>query len=99
MDLEDFFSGDTPVSASAGAMSPAFEPPRRSSAHRLPPHSISTMSTLDGQDSASVCTICSTKLGKRHLHRRHQCYLCGRAVCSGCSPSAVQAWAKEEGRG
>lgn len=46
--------------------------------------------TPSWEENASNCSICGAKLGKRHLTPRHHCRLCGRSVCSGCSPSSVQ---------
>jgi len=41
-------------------------------------------------EMARQCNGCKSKLGKRHLRRRHHCRLCGRSVCATCSPSKVQ---------
>lgn len=39
------------------------------------------------QEDTEDCNVCNKRFGMR---RRHHCRICGRCVCHGCSPSAVQ---------
>eukprot|EP00927_Polykrikos_kofoidii_P056148 TRINITY_DN50314_c0_g1_i1.p1 TRINITY_DN50314_c0_g1~~TRINITY_DN50314_c0_g1_i1.p1 ORF type:complete len:273 (+),score=32.51 TRINITY_DN50314_c0_g1_i1:55-819(+) len=48
---------------------------------------------LEDQSSESdmkQCFVCHSALGKRHFKPKHICGLCGKAVCSACSPSSLQ---------
>jgi len=40
--------------------------------------------------SVSHCAVCGTGVGKRHFRRRRNCQLCGKCVCSACSPNFIQ---------
>lgn len=41
------------------------------------------------EENTQACSICSAKFGKRNLTRRHHCRVCGKCVCSSCSPSSI----------
>lgn len=49
----------------------------------------STSSSATWEPNARNCAVCSSSLGKMHLRRKHHCRMCGRCVCSGCSPSFI----------
>lgn len=50
----------------------------------------------DSWEDGNSCSICEARLGKRHLRPRHHCRICGRCVCSGCSPSSIRLEGKKD---
>jgi len=42
------------------------------------------------EEDTSHCGVCQKVLGKRYLRRRHHCRMCGKCVCSSCSPSTIE---------
>lgn len=49
------------------------------------------------EDNTEACGVCKKKLGKTKLSRRHHCRVCGKCVCSACSPSSVQLDDEKQG--
>jgi len=44
---------------------------------------------MSWDDDSRNCTVCNCLLGKRYLRMRHHCRICGRCVCSKCSPKSI----------
>eukprot|EP00927_Polykrikos_kofoidii_P057261 TRINITY_DN51385_c0_g1_i1.p1 TRINITY_DN51385_c0_g1~~TRINITY_DN51385_c0_g1_i1.p1 ORF type:complete len:648 (-),score=113.84 TRINITY_DN51385_c0_g1_i1:34-1977(-) len=42
------------------------------------------------EENVANCSVCDSKFSKRALRRRHHCRVCGKCVCSNCSPSTLQ---------
>jgi len=50
---------------------------------------MSSSSSPTWEENTSKCSICEVRLGKRVFKRRHHCRVCGKCVCSACSPNFV----------
>jgi len=49
--------------------------------------SVCTAAERDGE--VKECRVCGLQLGKRYFRPAYNCSICGRAVCSKCSPSSI----------
>lgn len=46
-----------------------------------------SMKTVVWQENSEACSVCKKHFGFMHLRRHHHCRVCGKNVCSRCSPA------------
>jgi len=55
-----------------------------------------SVNTEDWDEDTRSCAVCGTIIGKRRFKPRHHCRLCGKCVCSACSPNTMQLEAEKK---